>query len=232
MLELEGVNTFYGETHVLFDVDLHVDEGEVVSIVGRNGVGKTTTLRSILHLAEVEGGTIRFRGEDITGEPTDEIAARGIGYVPEEREIFAGLSVHENLKIAGTNVENRAERIEAAMDRFPKLHELKDNKGGHLSGGEQQMLAIARALVKDNDILLIDEPTEGLAPKIAEDVRDAITDLKGEKTILLVEQSTTLVREISDRIYGMVDGEVVFEGEGGTEETGQAVEDVLSLSTA
>ncbi|MFB6131719.1 MAG: ABC transporter ATP-binding protein [Salinigranum sp.] len=230
MLELNDINTYYGENHILFDVDLSVEEGEVVSIVGRNGVGKTTTIRSIMNLAEVREGSITFRGEDITGMPTEKIARLGIGYVPEGRDIFAGLTVRENLQIAATNVDDPDERIERAVERFPKLNQLMASKGGHLSGGEQQMLAIARALVGENDLLLIDEPTEGLAPLIAEDVRDAISDLKGEMTILLVEQSTKLVYDISDRLYGMVDGEIVFEGTPDeASETGQ-VEDILTLS--
>lgn len=230
MLELDGVNTYYGDNHILFDVTLHVGEGEVVSLVGRNGVGKTTTLRSIMNLAEVGSGTITFRDEDITGEPTEDIAMRGIGYVPEEREIFSGLTVRENLQMAATNVEDPAERIERAVDRFPKLRELMDSKGAHLSGGEQQMLAIARALVGDNDILLIDEPTEGLAPLIAEDVREAIADLRGEVTILLVEQSTKLIYDISDRLYGMVDGEIAYEGTPQEAQETGTVEEILTIN--
>lgn len=230
MLELDGVNTYYGDNHILFDVTLHVGEGEVVSLVGRNGVGKTTTLRSIMNLAEVGSGTITFRDEDITGEPTEDIAMRGIGYVPEEREIFSGLTVRENLQMAATNVEDPAERIERAVDRFPKLRELMDSKGAHLSGGEQQMLAIARALVGENDILLIDEPTEGLAPLIAEDVREAIADLRGEVTILLVEQSTKLIYDISDRLYGMVDGEIAYEGTPQEAQETGTVEEILTIN--
>lgn len=230
MLELDGVNTYYGDNHILFDVTLHVGEGEVVSLVGRNGVGKTTTLRSIMNLAEVGSGTITFRDEDITGAPTEDIAMRGIGYVPEEREIFSGLTVRENLQMAATNVEDPAERIERAVDRFPKLRELMDSKGAHLSGGEQQMLAIARALVGENDILLIDEPTEGLAPLIAEDVREAIADLRGEVTILLVEQSTKLIYDISDRLYGMVDGEIAYAGTPQEAQETGTVEEILTIN--
>lgn len=229
MLELDGVNSYYGDNHILFDLDLTVEEGEVVSLVGRNGVGKTTTLKSIMSFAEVREGTIRFRDEDITGMPAEEVAQRGIGYIPEGREIFGSLTVRENLRIAGTNVGSREQRIEDAISRFPKLGELIESPGRALSGGEQQMLAIARALVGDSDLLLIDEPTEGLAPLIAEDVRDAIADLKGELTILLVEQSTSFVYDVSDRLYGMVDGEIVFET---TPEEAQAtgkIEDILTV---
>lgn len=230
MLELDGVNTYYGDNHILFDVDIHVDEGEVVALVGRNGVGKTTTLRSIMGMAEVRNGSITYRGEDVTNRPPDEIAGSGIGYIPEEREIFGGLSVRENLRIAGTNVADRESRIDEALQRFPKLESLLDQPGRTLSGGEQQMLAIARALVGDNDLLLIDEPTEGLAPLIAENVQEAIRELQGELTILLVEQTTSIIYDISDRLYGMVDGEVVFETTPEEAQKEGLVEDILTVS--
>lgn len=229
MLEIENINSFYGENHILFDVSLEVEEGEVVSLIGRNGVGKTTTLRSIMNLAEVKEGTIRYRGEEITGEPVEEIAEKGIGYVPEDREIFAGLTVEENLRIAGHDADDIDHEIEKALDTFPKLAELMDSKGGHLSGGEQQMLAIARALVGESDLLLIDEPTEGLAPQIAADVREAITELKGKQTILLVEQSTEFIYSLSDRVYGMVDGETVYEGTPEEAQEEGALEEILKV---
>lgn len=230
MLELDDVNSYYGDNHILFDINLHVDEGEVVSLVGRNGVGKSTTLRSIMGIAEVRQGSVAFKGEDVTNRPPDEIAGLGIGYIPEEREIFSGLSVRENLRIAGTNVSDRDARIDDALDRFPTLESLLDQPGRTLSGGEQQMLSIARALVGDNDLLLIDEPTEGLAPLIAEDVQEAITELQGELTILLVEQTTSIIYDISDRLYGMVDGEVVFEATPEEARRKGLVEDVLTVS--
>jgi len=215
MLELTDVNTYYGETQVLFDVTLSVDQGEVVALVGRNGMGKTTTVKSVLNLADVRSGTVEYQGTDITGKPTEAIAQHGVGYVPEERDIFSDLTVEENLRMAG--VENgdvdTDKRIEEVYERFPKLQELCNSKGGYLSGGEQQMLTIGRALVGDNDMLLIDEPTEGLAPLIAEDVEEAIADLKGEMTILLIEQSTEFVYGVADRIYGIVNGEIVYEGD-------------------
>lgn len=232
MLDVENISTFYGETQILFDVSLSIEEGEVVSLVGRNGMGKTTTVRSILNLAEVRSGSIEYRGEDITGAPTEDIAKRGIGYVPEEREVFSGLTVEENLRMAGVDHSDgeTEERMADAFDRFPKLRDLRNSKGGHLSGGEQQMLTIARALVGDNDLLLIDEPTEGLAPLIAEDVEDAIADLKGEKTILLIEQSTQFVYNLSDRIYGIVNGEIVYEGSpADAQESGQ-VKEILTVN--
>ena len=230
MLELEGMHTYYGDNHILFDVDIHVNEGEVVTLLGRNGVGKTTTLRSIMGMAEVREGSITYKGEHVTNRPPDEIAGLGIGYIPEEREVFGGLSVRENLRIAGTAVADRASRIDDALDRFPKLEPLLDQPGRTLSGGEQQMLAIARALVGENDVLLIDEPTEGLAPLIAEDVQEAITELQGELTIVLVEQTTSIIFDISDRLYGMVDGEVVFEKTPEEAQREGLVEDVLTVS--
>ncbi|WP_435348537.1 ABC transporter ATP-binding protein [Haloarchaeobius sp. HRN-SO-5] len=232
MLEVNAIDAYYDETQVLFDVSLSIETGEVVSLVGRNGMGKTTTVRSILNLAEVRSGTIEYEGEDITGAPTEKIAQRGIGYVPEERDIFSDLTVVENLRMAGVDIggAETEKRIEEVFERFPKLRELEDSKGGHLSGGEQQMLTIGRALVGDNDLLLIDEPTEGLAPLIAEDVEKAVADLKGEKTILLIEQSTEFVYNLSDRIYGIVNGEIVYEGDPeDARETGD-VKDILTVS--
>jgi branched-chain amino acid transport system ATP-binding protein len=232
MLEISNINTSYGETQVLFDVTLSVERGEVVSLVGRNGMGKTTTVKSVLNLATVTGGTIEFDGEDITGQPTEQISQRGIGYVPEERDIFQDLTVVENLKMAAVNLPSgkTETRIEEAFERFPKLRELKDSKGGHLSGGEQQMLTIARALMSDNELLLIDEPTEGLAPLIAEDVEDAIAELKGERTILLIEQSTEFVYNLSDRIYGIVNGEIVYEGDPEDAKSSGRVKELLTVN--
>ena len=231
MLEINNIDTSYGETQVLFDVSLSVEKGEIVSLVGRNGMGKTTTVKSILNLATVNSGTIEFKGEDITGQPTEKISQRGIGYVPEERDIFQDLTVEENLKMAAVSLssDTTETRIEEAFERFPKLRELRDSKGGHLSGGEQQMLTIARALMSDNELLLIDEPTEGLAPLIAEDVEDAISELKGEKTILLIEQSTQFVYNLSDRIYGIVNGKIVYEGGPEDAESSGAIKELLSV---
>lgn len=232
MLEITDIDTFYGETQVLFDVNLSVEKGEVVSLVGRNGMGKTTTVKSVLNLAKVHSGTIEYQGEDITGMPTEKIAQRGIGYVPEERDVFQDLTVEENLKMAAVDFskDETAARMDEAFERFPKLRELRDSKGGHLSGGEQQMLTIARALMSDNDLLLIDEPTEGLAPLIAEDVEDAIAELKGEKTILLIEQSTEFVYNLSDRIYGIVNGEIVYEGDPEHAESTGTVKELLTVN--
>jgi branched-chain amino acid transport system ATP-binding protein len=232
MLDIDNINTYYGETQVLFDVSLSVEEGEVVSLVGRNGMGKTTTVKSVLNIADVHSGTVSYEGTDITGEPTEEIAKRGIGYVPEERDVFSDLTVEENLKMAAVDYSGAEteKRIEEAFERFPKLRELSDSKGGHLSGGEQQMLTIARALIGDNDLLLIDEPTEGLAPLIAEDVEEAIADLKGEKTILLIEQSTQFVYNVSDRIYGIVNGEIVYQGSPQEARDSGRVKDLLTVT--
>ena len=232
MLEINNIDTSYGETQVLFDVSLSVEKGEIVSLVGRNGMGKTTTVKSILNLATVNSGTIEFKGEDITGQPTEKISQRGIGYVPEERDIFQDLTVEENLKMAAVSLssDTTETRIEEAFERFPKLRELRDSKGGHLSGGEQQMLTIARALMSDNELLLIDEPTEGLAPLIAEDVEEAISELKGEKTILLIEQSTEFVYNLSDRIYGIVNGKIVYEGDPEDAQSSGTVTELLTVN--
>lgn len=229
MLELTAVDAYYGDSQALFDIDLSVDRGQVVSIIGRNGAGKSTTLRSIMGLTAVRQGSVSFKDEDITGADTTAVGKRGIGYVPEDRQVFGGLTVRENLRIATTNVDDRDAQIELAFEFFPALRELQDSRGQHLSGGEQQMLAIARAFIGDNDLLLIDEPNEGLAPSIAADVSESISELRGETTILLVSQSTNLVFDISDRIYAIEDGKMVFSGSPADADEQNVVENVLTI---
>lgn len=208
LLSAEDLHTYYGDSHILHGASLNVDEGDVVAVLGRNGVGKTTTLRSILGHTPPRFGTVRFRGDDITGTAPDRIAQQGIGWVPEERRIFPALTVRENLELAK---RTDAIELEVAYEYFPKLEELADSNGGQLSGGEQQMLAIARGLLGDFDLLLIDEPTEGLAPLIVEDVVEALQEIKDEVTILLVEQNVDVVAEIADHVYIMEKGSVVAE---------------------
>lgn len=229
MLEIDRIDSYYGDSQVLFDVSLSVDDGDVVSIVGRNGVGKTTTLRSIMNLVTVNSGTISYRDEEITGLKTENIAKRGIGYVPENRQIFGGLTVEENLRIAAANIGDTKAGIQLALEYFPLLEDLLESRGSHLSGGEQQMLAIARAFIADNDLLLIDEPNEGLAPTIAEDVKESLMELKGEVTVLLVGQSVSLVTEISDYLYGLEDGKVVFEATPEEAQKNNLIEDVMTV---
>ncbi len=212
LLAIEDVHTYYGESHILEGVSLSVDEGEVVALIGRNGVGKTTTLRSVLQLTPPRRGSIRYRGEELVGLRTHEVAERGVGWIPEERRMFAELTVTENVRIAVP----KGGDVEAAIDRtfetFPALAERSDAKAGALSGGQQQMLAIARGLVGDNEFLLVDEPSEGLAPQIVADVADTIAAAAEEATILLVEQNLPLAMDLADRFYLLDNGQVVTEG--------------------
>jgi len=213
MLECEAINTAYGDSHILHDVSLSVDEGEIVALLGRNGVGKTTTLRSIIGSQPPFDGSIRFEGEEIVGKPKHKIANLGIGYVPEERRIFPNISVEENLVVSLNNpTTSRADELERIYDIFPTLAEMKGRKGKHLSGGEQQMLAIGRALTGRTKLLMLDEPSEGLAPQIVESIKETLLELRSETTILLVEQNYPLAQRLADRYYILDKGEIVSEG--------------------
>ena len=211
MLEVRGLDAVYGRRHVLHGVALTAREGEVVSLLGRNGAGKSTTLKAIMGLVRVIGGEVRFRDEPLTGLPPHEISRRGIGYVPEDRRIFADLTVRENLMV-GERPQSRwsPERLFAL---FPALRALAGRRGGSLSGGEQQMLTIARTLATDPRLLLLDEPSEGLAPVIVRRLADAIGALKREGlTIVLSEQNVKFARRLADRAYIIERGEIKFEG--------------------
>ncbi len=212
-LELEGVNTYYGESHILQGVDLHVDEGEVVALLGRNGVGKTTTIRSIMQLTPPSEGTIRFQGEELVGKDTYEVADAGIGWIPEERRMFGRLSVEENLRASVPDTSKMDESLEFAYDTFPILRERTDQRAGDLSGGQQQMLAIARGLIGQNDLLLVDEPSEGLAPQIVANVGEALLEASDSVSILLVEQKLGLALDLADRYYVMDHGEIIDQGD-------------------
>ena len=212
MLEVRDVHTFYGDSHILFGVSLEVKEQEIVALLGRNGVGKTTTLRSIMGLTPPKQGAILLNGEDITHEPIHRRAKIGIGYVPEDRGIFPGLSVHENLTIAADGVGTPGCNYEDAFRFFPELKKYLPNKAGRLSGGEQQMLAVARALVGTKHLLILDEPTQGLAPKVVDRITHAIKGISKETSILMVEQNTNLALHLADRVYIMRDGHIVFSG--------------------
>nr|WP_303648685.1 ABC transporter ATP-binding protein [Haloarchaeobius litoreus] len=217
MLELDDVHGGYGETEVLSGVTMDVEEGEVVTLVGRNGVGKTTTLRSIVGVVQPTAGEIRFRGEDITESSSEAVARDGIGFVPEERRVFPGLTVTENLKMGRFGGADTAHRRSVEdiweLDAFENLRERKHSRGTDLSGGEQQMLAIARALVAGADLLLLDEPTEGLAPIIVERVADLVRELNEEGiTVLLVEQNVAVASALADRVYILDKGTIVYEG--------------------
>jgi branched-chain amino acid transport system ATP-binding protein len=211
MLELRGIQTYYGLAHILHGLSLGVGEGEVVALLGRNGAGKTTTLRSISGLTAPRAGEIRYKGRDITGLAPHRIARLGIALVPETRGIFSYLSARENLAIA----ERPSSRwpLAAVLERFPRLKERLESKGRDLSGGEQQMLAIARALLTGPELLLLDEPSQGLAPLVVNDVMSTIRDLRAERvSMLLVEQNAEMALRLADRVYVIDHGTVVFEG--------------------
>jgi branched-chain amino acid transport system ATP-binding protein len=215
MLAVEGIHTFYGDAQVLFDVSLEIHEGEVVALLGRNGAGKTTTIRSIMGLTAPRRGRVMFKNENIAGMPPYTIANRGVGFVPDNRRIFPTLTVKQNLEIARKGGTKRADgwTLERIYRHFPKLKEIEGRKGDVLSGGEQQMLTIARTLMGNPDLVLLDEPTEGLAPIMVMQVMTIIKELreKGE-TILLVEQNSTLALTVSQRAYILENGHMVYAG--------------------
>ena len=217
MLTLDGVHTYYAKSHILHGVSLEVRPGEVVGLLGRNGVGKSTTLKTIMGIVRPSSGRIVFDGRDIAGLPPYRLARVGIGYVPEDRRIFRLLSVLENLRTGLDRPEVTATRRQALLDKvyesFPILAERRNQAGGTLSGGEQQMLAIARAMMLEPRIILLDEPTEGLMPRMVAQIREIIDVLhKDGVAILLVEQNVPLTLEVSDRVYIMEKGTVRHHG--------------------
>jgi branched-chain amino acid transport system ATP-binding protein len=212
LLEVDDIHTYYGESHVLEGVSLEVERGEVVALVGRNGVGKTTTLRSVLQLTPPREGDVRYDGESLVGLDTHEVADRGVGWIPEDRRVFAHLTVEENIRISVPEDESEREGLETAFEAFPDLREFSDRDAGTLSGGQQQMLSIARGLVGENDLLLVDEPSEGLAPLIVENVANSLQEVAEDTTLLLVEQNLPLALDIADRFYVVDHGTVVDEG--------------------
>ena len=209
MLSVRGLQAWYGESHVLHGVDLDVGEGEVVALLGRNGAGKTTTLKSIMGMVGKRQGSIRFRGEEVIGAPSDRIARLGMAICPEERGIFASLDVRENLMLPPV-VGAGGLSLELIWDLFPNLRERLSSQGTKLSGGEQQMLAIARILRTDANLLLLDEPSEGLAPVIVEQIGRTVTQLKARGlTVVLVEQNFHWASTIADRFYVFEHGKVI-----------------------
>jgi len=218
LLEIKDLNTFYEQSHILQGVSLNVDHGEIVCLLGRNGVGKSTTLKSIIGLVKPRSGEVFFKGQNIAGMPPHTIAKLGVGYVPEERRIFPTLTLRENLLMGikpGQKSNGDGWTIEKVYRYFPALQARDKQKGGHLSGGEQQMLTIARTLMGNPEVLLIDEPTEGLAPKIVETVEQVIQDIHQHNIpILLVEQNMRVALRLAGRIYVISKGKIVFQGTG------------------
>jgi branched-chain amino acid transport system ATP-binding protein len=214
-LSVQNLNSHYGPAHILFDVALEVGEGEAVALLGRNGAGKSTTFRSIVGLVAQRSGGIRFEGRDISRLPTHEIARVGLGYVPQERRIFTELTVEENLEVGRKPADTNTPlwTRERVFELFPNLAEMRDRLGGHMSGGEQQMLAIARTLMGNPSLVLLDEPSEGLSPKIVEQMIEAISAMKKQGvSLLLSEQNLHFARLISDLAYIIERGRICFSG--------------------
>jgi branched-chain amino acid transport system ATP-binding protein len=220
ILEANGIHSFYGKSHILQGISLNLEQGNLVCLLGRNGVGKTTTLKSLMGMVKPAEGSILFKGKEIVGKQPYEIARSGIGFVPEDRRIFPSLTVHENLLVG---IVKRPEGLlkgetwsaEKVYDLFPRLQERMRQKGGHLSGGEQQMLTIARTLMGNPELILIDEPTEGLAPKIVKLVTEVLSAIhRSGTTLFLVEQNYKSAIKMAERFYIMSKGEIVFEGGG------------------
>ena len=212
LLEVNGLNTFYGDSHILFDISLRVDRNEVVGLLGRNGAGKSTTLKSLMGVVTPRTGSVMFDGQEIAGQKSHTVARAGMQLVHEERRIFGSLNVEENLELAGLTAQNKWP-LDRIYDMLPRLKERRHSRGTDLSGGEQQMLAIARALIRDPKIILLDEPFEGLAPVIVRDLMKACTDLvDAGQTIVLVEQNLAATLALAQRVYIINNGHIAHEG--------------------
>ena len=215
LLQVEDIHTYYGEAHILQGVSIAVGEGEVVTLIGRNGAGKTTTLLSVMGIVRARRGVVRLNGEDITRLGTHEIVRRGLAWVPEERRVLPNLTVLENLRLGvlGSHAVNGSARVEEVLEFFPRLRERIGAKGRFLSGGEQQMLAIARGLVAQPKLMLVDEPTEGLAPLLVQNLTEILREINRRgTTILLVEQTLEVALALSHRLYVMDQGRIQFAG--------------------
>lgn len=213
LLHVQDVHTYIGQFHILQGVSLKIQEGGCTVLLGRNGAGKTTTLKTIVGLLSPKQGQITLGGKAIGGLPAYEVALHGVGYVPEDRGVFVDLTVEENLRLAERKRGQLAAKKVMLLDLFPDLGRFWNQKGGRLSGGQQQMLAIARAMVPENQVLLIDEPSKGLAPIVVEQVANALNELKSKTTVVLVEQNLWLAAATGDRYYMLDDGLTVHEGQ-------------------
>jgi branched-chain amino acid transport system ATP-binding protein len=212
LLEVSGLNSYYGDSHILFDVGLRVETNEVVALLGRNGAGKSTTLKSLMGVVTPKTGSVKLDGEELAGKKAHSIARRGMQLVHEDRRIFGSLDVEENIILAGLTADNKWP-LERNYDMFPRLKQRRTSRGTDLSGGEQQMLAIARALVRDPKIVLLDEPFEGLAPVIVQDLMRACHDLaQAGQTIVLVEQNLAATLALADRVYIINNGHIAHDG--------------------
>jgi branched-chain amino acid transport system ATP-binding protein len=212
LLEVKGLNSYYGDSHILFDLALHVERNEVVALLGHNGAGKSTTLKSLMGVVTPRAGSVMFDGKEIAGKKSHAIAQLGMQLVHEDRRIFGSLNVEENLVLAGLTAQNKWP-LERIYEMFPRLKERRTSRGTDLSGGEQQMLAIARALIRDPKIILLDEPFEGLAPVIVRDLMTACRNLADAgQTIVLVEQNLAATLSLAHRVYIINNGHIAHEG--------------------
>jgi branched-chain amino acid transport system ATP-binding protein len=216
LLEVKGLNTFYGPSHVLQDISLNVKGGEIVALLGRNGMGKSTTLKSIMGLVRPRSGSVVYKGMELIGLPAFKVAQAGIGYIPEDRQIFPNLSVVENLSLGMKTGQDKNKgkiwNLERIYTHFPFMARRKDQKGGLLSGGEQQMLSLARALMGNPEVLLVDEPTEGLAPIVVNEVRDMLAEInQAAVSVLLVEHNYRVATHLARRVYLMGKGHIGYE---------------------
>lgn len=209
MLSVKNLNVSYQTLHVLFDVSIEIDAGEVVVVVGRNGAGKTTLFRTIAGFLKQDKGSIYFKGEDVGNLPAYEVAVRGLKYIQQDKHVFADLTVRENLELGSYATKDYDwDRI---LDHFPKLKTIMDRKGGNLSGGERQMLLMAQSLLGKPELVLMDEPTEGLAPHVIDDLKGTFKKLREQTTMVIIEQNLPLTAEVADRVYAMKEGKVVAE---------------------
>lgn len=212
LLTVRGLQAWYGKSHVLHGVDLRVGKGEIVGLLGRNGAGRSTTAKAIMGLAE-RSGSVRFKGEELTALRTSEIARRGVGYVPESRDVFPALTVTENLRLGQKGRKEGRWSVAQTFALFPQLAPRAGTPAGALSGGEQQMLTLARTMMGDPELVIIDEPTEGLAPRVVDDIRRFLGALREQGvSILMIEQKLTIVPDVAQRLYVMGHGRIVFEG--------------------